>query len=98
MQFTWGRADGFQRAVFTGLAYPWRTGDLKAALGIAFSPQLLDSPDVGALVEQLLPLFRAPRPESPPAPSSCRPLGVERAEEYLPLVLALPTRHSFTQA
>ena len=57
---TWGRTDGFQRAVFTGLAHPWRTGDMEAALGalgIAFSPQLLDSPDFGALVEQLLPLF-----------------------------------------
>ena len=57
---TWGRTDGFQRAVITGLAHPWRTGDMEAALGalgIAFSPQLLDSPDFGALVEQLLPLF-----------------------------------------
>lgn len=57
---TWGRTDGFQRAVLTGLAHPWRTGDLEAALGalgIAFSPELLDSPDFGALVEQLLPLF-----------------------------------------
>ena len=57
---TWGRTDGFQRAVITGLAHPWRTGDMEAALGalgIAFSPQLLDSPEFGALVEQLLPLF-----------------------------------------
>ena len=57
---TWGRTDGFQRAVITGLAHPWRTGDLEAALGalgIAFSPQLLDSPEFGELVEQLLPLF-----------------------------------------
>jgi pimeloyl-ACP methyl ester carboxylesterase len=57
---TWARTDGFQRAVITGLAHPWRTGDLEAALGalgIAFSPQLLDSPQFGELVEQLLPLF-----------------------------------------
>lgn len=57
---TWGRTDGFQRAMMTGLAHPWRTGDLEAglgALGVAFSPQLLDSPDFGALIEQLLPLF-----------------------------------------
>ena len=57
---TWARTDGFQRAVFTGLAHPWRTGDLAdalGALGIAFSPQLLDDPAFGALIEQLLPLF-----------------------------------------
>lgn len=57
---TWGRTDGFQRAMITGLAHPWRTGDLEAALGalgVAFSPQLLDSPEFGALIEQLLPLF-----------------------------------------
>ncbi|TQN41119.1 pimeloyl-ACP methyl ester carboxylesterase [Blastococcus colisei] len=57
---TWGRTDGFQRAVITGLAHPWRTGDMEAALGalgIAFSPELLNSPEFGALVEQLLPLF-----------------------------------------
>ncbi len=57
---TWARTDGFQRAVITGLAHPWRTGDMEAALGalgIAFSPQLLDSPQFGELVEQLLPLF-----------------------------------------
>ncbi|SDL97623.1 Pimeloyl-ACP methyl ester carboxylesterase [Geodermatophilus siccatus] len=57
---TWARTDGFQRAVITGLAHPWRTGDIEAALtalGIAFSPQLLDSPEFGELVEQLLPLF-----------------------------------------
>ena len=57
---TWARTDGFQRAVITGLAHPWRTGDIESALtalGIAFSPQLLDSPDFGELIEQLLPLF-----------------------------------------
>lgn len=57
---TWARTDGFQRAMLTALAHPWRTGDLAAALGalgVAFSPQLLDSPEFGALVEQLLPLF-----------------------------------------
>ena len=57
---TWARTDGFQRAMLTGLAHPWRTGDLEAALGalgVAFSPQLLDSPEFGALIEQLLPLF-----------------------------------------
>jgi pimeloyl-ACP methyl ester carboxylesterase len=57
---TWARTDGFQRAMLTGLAHPWRTGDLQAALGalgVAFSPQLLDDPEFGALIEQLLPLF-----------------------------------------
>ncbi len=57
---TWARTDGFERAVITGLSHPWRTGDVEAALGalgIAFSPQLLDSPELGQLVEQLLPLF-----------------------------------------
>ncbi len=57
---TWARTDGFQRSVITALAHPWRTGDLESALGalgIAFSPQLLDSPEFPALVEQLLPLF-----------------------------------------
>ena len=57
---TWARTDGFQRAMMTGLAHPWRTGDVEAALGalgVAFSPQLLDNPEFGALIEQLLPLF-----------------------------------------
>ncbi len=57
---TWARADGFQRAMLTALAHPWRTGDLEAglgAIGVAFSPQLLDSPDFGGLIEQLMPLF-----------------------------------------
>ena len=57
---TWARTDGFQRAVITGLAHPWRTGDIEAALGalgIAFSPQLLDSPEFSELIEQMLPLF-----------------------------------------
>ncbi len=57
---TWARTDGFQRAMMTGLAHPWRHGDLAAALGalgVAFSPQLLDSPEFGGLIEQLLPLF-----------------------------------------
>ncbi|PRY50962.1 pimeloyl-ACP methyl ester carboxylesterase [Geodermatophilus tzadiensis] len=57
---TWARTDGFQRAVITGLAHPWRTGHLDAALGalgIAFSPQLLASPQFGELIEQMLPLF-----------------------------------------
>jgi pimeloyl-ACP methyl ester carboxylesterase len=57
---TWARPDGFQRAVLTGLAHPWRTGHVQealAALGIAFSPELLNSPEFPAMVEQMLPLF-----------------------------------------
>lgn len=57
---TWGRADGFQRAVMAGLRHPWATGDMETALGalgIAFSPQLLDRPDFAELLGSLLPLF-----------------------------------------
>lgn len=67
---TWARTDGFQRAMMTGLAYPWRQGDLAAglgALGVAFSPQLLDSPEFGALIEELLPLF----PSTPEQIQAC---------------------------
>lgn len=56
---TWARGDGFQRALITGLAHPWRTGDLEAALtalGVAFSPELLGDPNFGALMESSLPL------------------------------------------
>ena len=57
---TWGRTDVFQASVFAGLGHPWRTGHRDvalAALGIAFSPQLLDSPQFPAMMEQLGPLF-----------------------------------------
>jgi pimeloyl-ACP methyl ester carboxylesterase len=67
---TWARTDGFQRAMITGLAHPWHTGDLPAALGalgVAFSPQLLESPEFGALIEQLLPLF----PSTPEQIATC---------------------------
>jgi pimeloyl-ACP methyl ester carboxylesterase len=57
---TWARPDGFQRAVLAGLSSPWRTGDLETALtalGIAFSPELLSSPEFPELVGAMLPLF-----------------------------------------
>jgi pimeloyl-ACP methyl ester carboxylesterase len=57
---TWGRTDGFQRAMLTALGHPWKTGDLEAALtalGLAYSPELLDSPDFESMLEQFLPLF-----------------------------------------
>jgi pimeloyl-ACP methyl ester carboxylesterase len=57
---TWGRIDGFQRAMLTALRHPWETGDMEAALtalGLAFSPELLSSPDFASMLEDFLPLF-----------------------------------------
>lgn len=57
---TWPRADGFQRAVMAGLRGPWAAGDVPtalAALGIAFSPQMLDHPEFEQLFGAFLPLF-----------------------------------------
>ena len=57
---TWGRLDGFQRAMLTALGHPWETGDMEAALtalGLAFSPELLNSPDFDSMMEEFLPLF-----------------------------------------
>lgn len=149
---TWGRTDGFQRAMMTGLAHPWRTGDVEAALGalgVAFSPQLLDNPEFGVLIEQLLPLFPSTEQQirtcaeqwdadlahdtldrlseittptlviageqdllTPPwhgrqvadaipgarhhlftGPGSSHALGVERAEEFVPMVLEFLGEH-----
>lgn len=149
---TWGRTDGFQRAMMIGLAHPWRTGDVEAALGalgVAFSPQLLDNPEFGVLIEQLLPLFPSTEQQirtcaeqwdadlahdtldrlseittptlviageqdllTPPwhgrqvadaipgarhhlftGPGSSHALGVERAEEFVPMVLEFLGEH-----
>ena len=60
MYATWARADGFQRSVLSALRLPYAVRDMEAALavaGIAFSPQLLDHPDFGALLEPVLPAF-----------------------------------------
>jgi pimeloyl-ACP methyl ester carboxylesterase len=57
---TWARTDGFQRAVMTALAHPWRTGDRDAALtalGMAFSPELLNSAGFAEQMAQLGPAF-----------------------------------------
>lgn len=57
---TWGRVDGFQRAVLSALRHPWTTRDMDdafTALGMAFSPQLLDSPDFSTMLERFAPLF-----------------------------------------
>jgi pimeloyl-ACP methyl ester carboxylesterase len=62
---TWGRIDGFQRSILSALRYPWDTGDLEAALsalGLAFSPELLNSPEFESMLEEFLPLF--PQTES----------------------------------
>ena len=60
MYATWARADGFQRAVLSALRLPYAVRDMEAALavaGIAFSPQLLDHPDFGAVLGPMLPAF-----------------------------------------
>ncbi|MBC3194769.1 alpha/beta fold hydrolase [Pseudonocardia sp. C8] len=57
---TWGRCDGFQRSVLTALRLPYVHRDMESALavaGIAFSPELLDRPDFGELLEPMLPAF-----------------------------------------
>jgi pimeloyl-ACP methyl ester carboxylesterase len=60
MYATWGRCDGFQRSVLSALRLPYVHRDMESALataGLAFSPQLLDHPDFGALMEPMLPAF-----------------------------------------
>ncbi|HEX4357087.1 MAG TPA: alpha/beta fold hydrolase [Pseudonocardia sp.] len=57
---TWPALDNFQACGLTTFSYPWRAGDAQAgsaALGLAFSPELLNSPMFGAMMEQLLPFF-----------------------------------------
>ena len=57
---TWPKVDGFQTSLLAALRYPWTTGDIPAALaalGVAFSPELLDSPDFASLMEAALPTF-----------------------------------------
>jgi pimeloyl-ACP methyl ester carboxylesterase len=46
--------------MLTALRHPWETGDIEAALtalGLAFSPELLNSPEFESMLEQFLPLF-----------------------------------------
>ena len=60
MYATWGRCDGFQRSVITALRLPYAVRDLEAALtvaGIAFSPQILDDPDLEQMMAAMLPAF-----------------------------------------
>ncbi len=57
---TWGRCDGYQRAMISALRLPYAVRDMEAALaisGLAFSPELLDRPDLGQLLEPMLPAF-----------------------------------------
>ena len=57
---TWPALDAFQACGLTAFSYPWRNGDAQAgtaALGLAFSPELLNSPDFPAMMEQLLPFY-----------------------------------------
>jgi pimeloyl-ACP methyl ester carboxylesterase len=59
---TWGRVDGFQRAMFTALKHPWETADVEPAalaLGLAFSPELLNSPELEAVLPRFQELFPA---------------------------------------
>ena len=57
---TWARTDGFGRAMLAALSAPWRAGDLGsafAALGLAFSPELQDSPEFEPMMESMVPMF-----------------------------------------
>ncbi|WP_033290964.1 alpha/beta fold hydrolase [Amycolatopsis jejuensis] len=57
---TWARGNEFQRSLTAGLRSPWAHGDLEggiAALGVAFSPEFLDSPEFGQVITAVLPLF-----------------------------------------
>jgi pimeloyl-ACP methyl ester carboxylesterase len=57
---TWPALDGFQTCGLTVLRHPWHTGDIPVAmtgLGMAFSPELLNSPDFALFMQQLIPLF-----------------------------------------
>ncbi|MFE2640658.1 alpha/beta fold hydrolase [Streptomyces scopuliridis] len=57
---TWARGDGFQRRLAVALRSPWEHGDLAGgitALGVAFSPEFLDSPDFEQLAASILPPF-----------------------------------------
>ena len=57
---TWGRCDGFQRAVLAAFRLPYAVRDMEAVLavsGLAFSPQVLDRPDFAQLLEPMLPAF-----------------------------------------
>lgn len=57
---TWPALDGFQACGLGALRYPWTTGNVPvamASLGLAFSPELLNSPDFGLMMQQMIPMF-----------------------------------------
>lgn len=57
---TWGRCDGFGRSMIAALRFPWVQGDVAtglAALGLAYSPQMLDNPAFGTMLAESLPLL-----------------------------------------
>ncbi|WP_204041159.1 alpha/beta fold hydrolase [Acrocarpospora phusangensis] len=59
---TWARADAFQRAVFTSLRHTWATRDMNeimTAMAVVFSPELINSPALSSLIEQVLPAMPA---------------------------------------
>jgi pimeloyl-ACP methyl ester carboxylesterase len=56
---TWGRADAFMVSMLTAIFDPWRRGDRTVALtalGVLFSPELVNSDGFGELVAQMEPL------------------------------------------
>ena len=60
MYATWARCNGFQRSVLAAFRLPYAVRDMEAVLavaGLAFSPQLLDHPDLPQMVEAMLPAF-----------------------------------------
>lgn len=60
MYGTWSRGDGFQRSILTAFRLPYVVRDMEAALavsGMAFSPEMLDRPDVEELIAPLVPAF-----------------------------------------
>lgn len=57
---TWGRMDGYMRAISAITHYPWHTGDMDVALAglsLSFSPQMLDSPDFESMMEEFAPML-----------------------------------------
>ena len=62
---TWPTLDGFQSCGLAALRYPWTTGNVAVgmvSLGLAFSPELLNSPDFGLMMQQMIPML--PQTES----------------------------------
>ncbi len=57
---TWGRADGFLRSMLAAVRSPWAHGDAVtgvAALGVAYSPEGLESPELLAALAAAQPFM-----------------------------------------